>query len=618
MIVDKQKYPLLADIESPIQLKKLSLEKLPELCSEVRDFLLDSVSKSSGHLASGLGVIELTVALHYVYNTPYDNIIWDVGHQAYPHKILTGRAKNLETIRHKDGLHPFPWKDESEYDCVSVGHSSTSIGIALGMSIANKLQQNENRTVAIIGDGALTGGMAFEALNHAGGIGADMLVILNDNENSISSTVGAVSTNLSYILSSEIYNNIKNGTNDFIGKYFPFLKDFTLKTQEHLKGMVMPGTLFEEFGFNYIGPIDGHDVKSLVETLKNMRDLKGPQILHIVTQKGKGYTPAEDNPTKYHGVPKFVINEDLPKNEQKNYSQIFGEFLLERAKIDPKLVAITPAMKDGSSMNEFADKYPDRFFDVAIAEQHAITFSVGLALQGLHPIVCIYSTFLQRAFDQIIHDAAINDAPIVIAVDRAGLVGADGPTHQGQFDIAFLRIIPNLVIATPSCFLELRKLLTFACDYNHPIAVRYPRGAELPITISDYPVELGMSHVVREGFKIVIMCFGTLLANCIDVANRLDATLIDMRFAKPLDDQAILKYSADQTSLIVTIEDGCIEGGAGQGVAEILSKNKRNNKILHLGYPDQFVEQGSVAELNKMLKLDTEGIFDSIKKFLNN
>ncbi|MCR4555069.1 MAG: 1-deoxy-D-xylulose-5-phosphate synthase [Succinivibrionaceae bacterium] len=618
MELDPKQYKLLSKVKLPSDLRNLDISKLPALCEEIRKFLLESVSKSSGHLASGLGVVELTVALHYVYDTPDDQIVWDVGHQAYPHKILTGRAEQLDTIRQLNGLHPFPWREESEFDSASVGHSSTSIGLALGMSIANKIKGLANKVIAVIGDGALTGGMAFEALNHAGGLKSDMLVILNDNEKSISESVGALSSNLSDILSSAFYNNVRDGTYDFLGKYIPFLKDFTQKTAEHIKGMVMPGTLFEEFGFNYIGPIDGHNVIGLIETLQNMKKLKGPQFLHVVTQKGRGYKPAEDDPTSYHGVPKFELNYSLPKSKAKTYAQVFGDFLVKRAEQDPLMVAITPAMKEGSCMNEFAEKYPDRFFDVAIAEQHAVTLAAGMAIDGLHPIVCIYSTFLQRSYDQIIHDVAIQNLPIVFAIDRAGIVGADGPTHQGQFDISFLRIVPNMTIMTPSCFSEMINMLDFACGYKGPVAVRYPRGTELPVVLEVVPIEYGKGSLIRKGENIVFLNFGALLGYVQKAAEKLNATVVDMRFAKPIDEDIILQLADPYNTLFVTVEDGSVIGGAGEGVAALFEKNLINIPLLNLGLPDEFVEQGRPEELYRMLRLDEDGIVSQVQEYMEN
>lgn len=616
MNVDPKNYPLLSNALTPAELRRLPREDLEPLCAEIRDFLLKSVSKSSGHLASGLGVVELTVALHYVYDTPEDQIVWDVGHQAYPHKILTGRASELETIRRRNGLHSFPWREESEFDPVSVGHASTSVGMALGMTVANALKGRDTRTVAVLGDGALTGGMAYEAMNQAGGLKANMLVVLNDNENSISSTVGALSTTLSSLIASPLYNDLSTRANSVL-ENFPFIKKLANKTGEHVKGMVLPSTLFEELGFNYVGPIDGHNVTGLVEMLLKIKNLKGPQLLHIVTQKGKGYEPAEHNPSLYHGVPQFQLDHELPQNNKKTFSSVFGQFLLAQAERDPLMVAVTPAMKDGSGMAEFAEKYPDRFFDVAIAEQHAVTFSGGMAVNGLHPIVCVYSSFLQRAYDQIIHDIAIQKASVVIAVDRAGIVGADGPTHQGIFDIAYLRTVPNLTVLAPSCFDELTRMLEYACRFEGAVAVRYPRGSELGASSCGYgPLEPGRGQVVRNGDNIVIMNFGALLSHAIDAGEQLDAEVCDMRFIKPLDHNFVLKEAIRAGKLVVTLEDGIISGGAGSEVSQIIAASSCPVPVLNIGIGDQFVEQGKPEELYRDLGMDAEGIVRKIHKFM--
>ncbi len=616
MNIDPQIYPLLSMATLPEKLRQFSREKLADLCSEIRDFLLKSVSKSSGHLASGLGVVELTVALHYVFNTPKDQIVWDVGHQAYPHKILTGRGDRLDTIRTKNGLHPFPWRQESEYDPVSVGHASTSVGMALGMTIANLLKHDDRKTVAVLGDGALTGGMVYEAMNQAGGLKANMLVVLNDNENSISSTVGAVSTTLSNLISSSFYNDISNKANSVLDS-FPLIKKLANKTGEHVKGMMVPSTLFEELGFNYVGPIDGHDVLGLVEILQKIKNLKGPQLLHIVTQKGHGYEPAEHNPSLYHGVPQFELDHDLPKSNKRTYSSIFGDFLMERAQKDPLMVAVTPAMKDGSGMAEFAEKYPDRFFDVAIAEQHAITFSGGMALNGLHPVVCVYSSFLQRAYDQLIHDIAIQQVNVLIAVDRAGIVGADGPTHQGVFDIAYLRTIPHLVILAPSSFDEMKRMLDYGATLNKIVAIRYPRGGELASFDVEYePLQSGRGQVVRQGVDIVIMNFGALLSYAMEAAEELNARVCDMRFVKPLDEVFIMRQAVSAGKLVVTLEDGIVTGGVGAAVAQILSSNCCPIPVLNIGIGDEFVEQGTQSELYHDLEMDGYGIVKKIHQFM--
>ncbi|MGL6164024.1 MAG: 1-deoxy-D-xylulose-5-phosphate synthase, partial [Aeromonas veronii] len=479
MSVDISNFPNLALADTPVELRSLPKDRLPVLCNELREYLLRSVSRSSGHFASGLGTVELTVALHYVYNTPFDRLIWDVGHQAYPHKILTGRRDQIHTIRQKDGLHPFPWRGESEYDVLSVGHSSTSIGAALGMAVAAESEGLGRKVVAVIGDGAITAGMAFEALNHAGDVHKDMLVILNDNEMSISENVGALNNHLARVMSGKLYTTIREGGKKVLAG-LPPVKELAKRAEEHLKGMVVPGTLFEEFGFNYIGPIDGHDIEALVETLRNMRNLKGPQLLHVKTKKGKGYEPAEKDPIGYHAVPKFNPDDcSLPKasSAKPTFSAIFGQWLCDMAAKDEKLVGITPAMREGSGLVKFSQQYPDRYFDVAIAEQHAVTFAAGLAIADKKPVVAIYSSFLQRAYDQVIHDVALQDLPVLFAIDRAGLVGADGPTHQGAFDISFLRTVPNMVVMTPSDENECRQMLYTGYLHQGPVAVRYPRGS---------------------------------------------------------------------------------------------------------------------------------------------
>lgn len=501
MSLDLQHYPTLAIAQTPDKLRQLPQEKLRELSDELREYLLNSVSQTSGHFASGLGTVELTVALHYIYNTPIDRLIWDVGHQAYPHKILTGRAKQMSTIRQKDGLHPFPWPPESDYDTFAVGHSSTSISAALGMAVAAEQEGKNRKVVAVIGDGAITAGMAFEAMNHAGDINKDMVVVLNDNEMSISENVGALNSHLARLLTGNVFNSIRDGSKKLLSNVPP-IKEFASRAEEHLKGMVVPGTIFEELGFNYIGPIDGHDVDAVVDTLRNMRKFKGPQLLHVVTKKGKGYALAEKDPIKFHAVPKFnPADNALPKAKPSapTFSAIFGDWLCDIAAQDPKLMAVTPAMREGSGMVAFSQQYPDQYFDVAIAEQHAVTFAAGLAKDGCNPVVAIYSTFLQRAYDQLIHDVALQDLPVLFAVDRAGIVGADGPTHQGAFDIAFLRCIPNMIVMAPSDENECRQMLYTGHKAQKPAAVRYPRGAGMGITPDTAMTELpiGKSKVSR-------------------------------------------------------------------------------------------------------------------------
>ncbi|NAZ46667.1 1-deoxy-D-xylulose-5-phosphate synthase [Vibrio toranzoniae] len=625
MTLDISKYPTLALADKPEDLRLLPKETLTQLCDELRTYLLNSVSQSSGHLASGLGTVELTVALHYVYNTPFDQLVWDVGHQAYPHKILTGRRNRLSTIRQKDGLHPFPWRQESEYDTLSVGHSSTSISAALGMAISAKKEGKNRKVVSVIGDGAITAGMAFEAMNHAGDIHNDMLVILNDNEMSISENVGALNNHLAQVLSGSLYTSIREGGKKVLSGVPP-IKELVRRTEEHLKGMVVPGTMFEELGFNYIGPVDGHDVNELIKTLKNMRDLKGPQFLHIMTKKGKGYEPAEKDPIGYHAVPKFApAHSSLPKStsSKPTFSKIFGDFLCDMAEKDPKLMAITPAMREGSGMVRFSKEYPEQYFDVAIAEQHAVTLATGMAIAGDKPIVAIYSTFLQRGYDQLIHDVAIMDLPVMFAIDRAGLVGADGQTHQGAFDLSFMRCIPNMVIMAPSDENECRQMLYTGHQHTGPSAVRYPRGNGMGTEIqSEFTaLEIGKGRIVREsakakdGSKVAILSFGTFLESALQAADAIDATVTDMRFVKPLDEALIKQLAADH-DVLVTIEENAIAGGAGTGVVEFLMQEKLLMPVLNLGLPDKFIAQGTQGELHEELGLDAKGIEKSISDYL--
>ncbi|HGU8497197.1 TPA: 1-deoxy-D-xylulose-5-phosphate synthase [Escherichia coli] len=619
MSFDIAKYPTLALVDSTQELRLLPKESLPKLCDELRRYLLDSVSRSSGHFASGLGTVELTVALHYVYNTPFDQLIWDVGHQAYPHKILTGRRDKIGTIRQKGGLHPFPWRGESEYDVLSVGHSSTSISAGIGIAVAAEKEGKNRRTVCVIGDGAITAGMAFEAMNHAGDIRPDMLVVLNDNEMSISENVGALNNHLAQLLSGKLYSSLREGGKKVFSGVPP-IKELLKRTEEHIKGMVVPGTLFEELGFNYIGPVDGHDVLGLITTLKNMRDLKGPQFLHIMTKKGRGYEPAEKDPITFHAVPKFDPSSGcLPKSSGglPSYSKIFGDWLCETAAKDNKLMAITPAMREGSGMVEFSRKFPDRYFDVAIAEQHAVTFAAGLAIGGYKPIVAIYSTFLQRAYDQVLHDVAIQKLPVLFAIDRAGIVGADGQTHQGAFDLSYLRCIPEMVIMTPSDENECRQMLYTGYHYNDgPSAVRYPRGNAVGVELT--PLEklpIGKGIVKRRGEKLAILNFGTLMPDAAKVAESLNATLVDMRFVKPLDEALILEMAASHEAL-VTVEENAIMGGAGSGVNEVLMAHRKPVPVLNIGLPDFFIPQGTQEEMRAELDLDAAGMEAKIKAWL--
>ena len=619
MSFEPGKYPTLALASSVQELRLLPKESLPKLCDELRRYLLDSVSRSSGHFASGLGVVELTVALHYVYNTPFDHLVWDVGHQAYPHKILTGRRDRIGTIRQKNGLHPFPWRAESEYDVLNVGHSSTSISAGLGMAVAAGKEGRDRRTACIIGDGAITAGMAFEAMNHAGDIKADLLVILNDNEMSISENVGALNNRLAQLLSGKTYARLREGGKKVLTG-LPPIKELVKRTEEHLKGMVVPGTLFEELGFNYIGPVDGHDVLALEQTLRNMRELKGPQFLHIMTKKGKGYAPAEQDPISWHAVPKFdPASGLLPKSAEglPSYSKIFGQWLCETAALDDKLMAITPAMREGSGMVTFSRDYPHQYFDVAIAEQHAVTFAAGLAIGGYRPVVAIYSSFLLRAYVQLIHDVAILSLPVLFAIDRGGIVGADGQTHQGAFDIAFLRCIPNMVIMTPSDENECRQMLY--TGYHHqdgPSAVRYPRGTGTGAPLEPLAsLPLGKGVVKRQGEKLAILNFGTLLPEAAAAAESLNATLVDMRFVKPLDEDLILELASNHDALI-TLEEGAIKGGAGSGVNELLMARRRAVPVLNIGLPDAFIPQGTQDEIRADYQLDAAGIQRQIDGWL--
>ena len=612
-------YPLLSLINSPEDLRLLNKDQLPQLCQELRGYLLESVSQTSGHLASGLGTVELTVALHYVYKTPFDQLIWDVGHQAYPHKILTGRRDQMSTIRQKDGIHPFPWREESEFDVLSVGHSSTSISAGLGIAIAAERENAGRKTVCVIGDGAITAGMAFEALNHAGSVHTDMLVILNDNEMSISENVGALNNHLARIFSGSIYSTLRDGSKKILDKVPP-VKNFMKKTEEHMKGVMFSpeSTLFEELGFNYIGPVDGHNIDELVATLTNMRNLKGPQFLHIKTKKGKGYAPAEKDPIGFHGVPKFdPISGELPKHNTKpTYSKIFGDWLCEMAENDSKIIGITPAMREGSGMVEFSQRFPEQYFDVAIAEQHAVTFATGLAIGGYKPVVAIYSTFLQRAYDQLIHDVAIQNLPVLFAIDRAGIVGADGPTHQGAFDLSFMRCIPNMIIMTPSDENECRQMLYTGYQCGKPAAVRYPRGNAIGVELTTLEMlPIGKSRLIREGQKIAILNFGTLLPSALEAAEKLNATVVDMRFVKPIDIEMI-NVLAQTHDYLVTLEENAIQGGAGSAVAEVLNSSGKSTALLQLGLPDYFIPQATQQEALKDLGLDSKGIEEKILHFI--
>jgi 1-deoxy-D-xylulose-5-phosphate synthase len=612
---------LLNTINSPADLRQLQRNDLPALAKELRDFVLNTVSQTGGHLGSNLGTVELTVALHYVFNTPYDRLVWDVGHQTYPHKVLTGRRDRMHTLRQQGGIGGFPRRDESEFDAFGTAHSSTSISAALGMALAAKLKGEDRRAVAVIGDGAMTAGMAFEALNNAGvshaGINADLLVVLNDNDMSISPPVGALNKYLARLMSGNFYATAREGVKGVL-KVAPPLFELARRFEEHAKGMVVPGTIFEEFGFNYVGPIDGHDLDSLIPTLENLRGKRGPQFLHVVTKKGYGYKLAEADPVKYHAASgKFDPAEGFPKSvpSKPSFTQVFGQWLCDMAEVDERLVAITPAMREGSGMVEFHKRFPKRYHDVGIAEQHAVTFAAGLACEGLKPVVAIYSTFLQRGYDQLIHDVAIQNLPVVFALDRAGLVGADGATHAGAYDIAYVRCIPNCSMLTPSDENECRQALTTAFRQNHPVAVRYPRGAGAGVTIDPALTEWpwGKGVVRRSGKRIAILAFGTLLHPALAAAERLDATVVDMRFAKPLDD-ALVAEMARSHEAIVTVEEGCVMGGAGSAVGESLAAAGLAMPLLHLGLPDQFIEHGDPAKLLAMCGLDAAGIEHAIRQ----
>ncbi len=602
---------MLESIHSPTDLRKLQRSDLPRVAADVRQCVLDNVSKTGGHLSSNLGTVELTVALHYVFNTPEDRIVWDVGHQTYPHKILTGRRERMPTLRQLGGLSGFPRRDESEYDTFGTAHSSTSISAALGMAIAARQKGESRHAIAVIGDGAMTAGMAFEALNNAGVEDCKLLVILNDNDMSISPPVGALNRYLAQLMSGRFYSAAKEMGKTVL-KGAPPLFELAKRFEEHAKGMVVPATLFEKFGFNYIGPIDGHDLDSLIPTLENIKHLDGPQFLHVVTKKGQGYKLAEDDPVNYHGPGKFDPKVGLvpavtpPKPA---FMHIFGQWLCDMAAQDDRLVGITPAMREGSGMVEFHKRFPARYFDVGIAEQHAVTFAAGLACEGLKPVVAIYSTFLQRGYDQLIHDVALQNLPVVFALDRAGLVGADGATHAGAYDIAFLRCIPNMSVACPSDERECRLLLSTAYAQNHPVAVRYPRGAGVGLEAgTDLAVlPFGKAEIRREGQNLCLLVFGTLLYPALAVAEKLNATVVNMRWAKPLDTEMLMRMAASHDRL-VTLEDACVMGGAGSAVGEFLQQANVSKPLLSLGLPDLFVEHGDPVKLMALLGLDAPGI----------
>jgi 1-deoxy-D-xylulose-5-phosphate synthase len=601
---------LLDHINSPDDLRQLDKKALPQLAEELRTLIVDSVQQTGGHISSNLGVIELTLALHYVFSTPHDRLVWDVGHQSYVHKILTGRRDRMNTMRQPGGLSGFPKRTESEYDTFGVGHSSTSISAALGMALAAQANDDPRQHVAIIGDGALTAGQAFEALAHAGDLSANLLVILNDNEMSISKNVGGMANYLAKLLSGNFYASARAGSKRVLEK-IPPAWEIARRAEEHVKGMVVPGTLFEEMGFNYIGPIDGHDLDTLISTLSNLKQRKGPQFLHVVTKKGKGYEPAELEPCRYHGV--------SPANSASKgitYTQVFGRWLCDMARQDPDLIGITPAMCEGSGMNRFAEDFADRYFDVGIAEQHSVTLAAGLACEGKKPVVAIYSTFLQRAYDQLVHDVALQNLSVLFAIDRAGLVGADGPTHAGSFDLSYLRCIPNMVIMTPADENECRLMLTTGYHYNGPAAVRYPRGSGTGVDIDKElnSIEIGQAVTTRQGQKVAILAFGTLLSAAQEAGESLDTTVVNMRFVKPLDTALILSM-AETHDLIVTVEENAVMGGAGSAVSEFLRSQQIDTPLIQLGLPDSFIDHGVQQEMLAACGLSAIGIIDTINRY---
>jgi 1-deoxy-D-xylulose-5-phosphate synthase len=612
-------FPLLDQINLPADLRKLNKDQLKPLAKELRDYLTHTVSVSGGHFSAGLGTVELTVALHYVFNTPEDQLVWDVGHQAYPHKILTGRKGRMTTIRTFGGIAAFPSRAESEYDAFGVGHSSTSISAALGMAIASARKGEHKQMVAIIGDGSITGGMAYEAMNHAGALDANLLVILNDNEMSISPNVGAMNNYLAKILSSRLYVSAWEESKKVLSS-MPTVWELARRTESHIKGMVVPGTLFEELGFNYIGPIDGHDLDVLVPTLENLKAMPGPRLLHIVTKKGKGYAPAEKDPLAYHGVPAFDPRQNsLPKSAPSphpTYTEVFGHWLCDMAEQDERLLGITPAMREGSGLVKFSERFPDRYFDVAIAEQHAVTLAAGQACQGAKPVVAIYSTFLQRAYDQLIHDVAIQNLDVLFALDRAGLVGPDGPTHAGSFDFSFMRCIPNLLLMAPADENECRQMLYTGFIHQGPAAVRYPRGKGPGVAVAQTMTALpiGRGEIRRQGSKIAILAWGSMVAPALKAAESLGATVANMRFVKPLD-EALIRELADRHEVLVTVEENVVAGGAGSAVNQFLQAQRILMPVLNLGLPDAFVEQGTREELLALCGLDAQGIANSIEAF---
>jgi len=614
-MTEQSQYPLLSRINSPHDLRQLPESSLEQVARELRGCLLDSVSRSGGHFAAGLGSVELTVALHYLYNTPEDRLVWDVGHQAYPHKILTGRRERMHTIRQWQGLAPFPKREESPYDAFGVGHSSTSISAALGMAIAAKKTGSGRRAVAVIGDGGLTAGLAFEALNHAGDTGTDLLVILNDNNMSISPNVGALANRFAQLISGKLYTTVREGSKKVLSQ-MPNVWELARRAEEHVKGLVVPGTLFEEFGFNYIGPIDGHHLPTLLSTLRNIKELSGPQFLHIITKKGKGYAPAEADPVKYHGVSPFDPSVGIVpsgKVAKPTYSDVFSDWICDMAAQDQRLVAITPAMREGSGLVRFAREYPERYFDVAIAEQHAVAVAAGMACDGVKPVVAIYSTFLQRGYDQLVHDVVTQHLPVLFAIDRAGVVGADGPTHNGSFDESFLRCMPGMVLMAPADENECRQMLYTGFQIDGPAAVRYPRGGGSGVAVEKQMTALpiGKAEVRRRGQGIALLAFGSLVSAAEAIGQQLDATVVNMRFIKPVDEAMVLEMAATH-SLLVTLDENAIAGGAGGAVSEVLATHAVAAQVLHLGLPDRFLEHGSRDDMLREAGLGTDQLLAAI------
>ncbi len=612
-------YPLLAQVNTPADVQQLDEAMLAQLADELRRFLVETISQTGGHLAAGLGVVDLTIAMHHVFNTPEDRFIWDVGHQAYPHKILTGRRDRMHTLRQKNGVSGFPRRCESVHDAFGAGHSSTSISAALGMAVAAKQKGEERQIIAVIGDGAMGGGMAFEAMNHAGALDLDLLVILNDNEMSISKPVGAVSNHLARLLSGKFYTRVREGGINAL-KHMPGITELMERAEEHMKGMVMPSTLFEELGFNYIGPIDGHDLPTLVTTLRNMKAMSGPRLLHVVTKKGQGYEPAEEDPCVYHGVTPFnpSTGEMAKKKGGLTYTQVFGNWLCKTAEKDNRLVAITPAMCEGSGMVGFSKRFPERFFDVGIAEQHAMTFAAGMACEGLKPVVAIYSTFLQRGYDQLAHDISLQNLDVTLAVDRAGLVGPDGATHAGSFDLSYVRTLPNMVILAPSDENECHQMLQTAYEHEGPATVRYPRGSGSGVAIKEpcATIPMGRGELRRQGRRAAILAFGSMLISSLKVGEELDLTVANMRFVKPLDKALILQL-AEQHELLVTVEENMVQGGAGSAVNELLAQSHKVIPIINLGLPDRYIEHGQPAEQLQQCGLDVDGIRKSILEVMD-